>query len=139
MSGPTAWIRCIWPGLVIAALLGAGCDSRGTQGGRSAPPDTGHTPPLVGGACLYDRFVFRAAVDSVLPDGALLVRPDTGLTTRRRCDRVEEVRPGQWRAPRPVSGPAPVSGDSVEVAAEVIVTGTCVPCTANTRVVSGSR
>lgn len=123
--------------LVLASLVLAGCD-----GPREPPPGDGgsagetDSTPLVGGPCTYERIAFRGTVDSVLSDGALLVRTDTVPTPfRRRCDLAGDPETGRWRVPYRTTGAAPSRGDSVEVTAEVIVTGACVPCSLGSRIV----
>ncbi|HZD04396.1 MAG TPA: hypothetical protein VE173_05750, partial [Longimicrobiales bacterium] len=137
MRYPVIRIRRILAGLALATLVGAGCDSQGKQGGRVVSRDTSPDPPLVGGPCTYEHLAFRATVDSMLADGALLVRPDTTPAAGGLCDQVREAGGGRWRVPGPATGPRPTPGDTIEVVGDVIVTGTCVPCSTNTRVVAG--
>lgn len=139
MGHPVMGVVRIWTVLALAALPGAACGRQETQAGRDAGRDTDSSPPLVGGPCTYEHIGFRAVVDSVLTDGALLVRLDTTLTVRGLCDQVREVGGGRWRVPGPAARPQATPGDSVEVGGDVIVTGTCVPCSVATRLLSDGR
>jgi hypothetical protein len=74
---------------------------------------------------------FRGTVDSVRSDGWVLVRVmDSIPANLGLCLRNEGAR---WRVPAP-RGDDPVGrGDTIEVSGEVILTGTCTPCSLSSR------
>lgn len=125
-------------GVIIGSVLSGACESeqRGGSDSAAVAGDTTPEPPLVGGACSYQPLTFRATVDSVFGDGALLVRADSVPATAGACHLIRDEGLGRWRVPGPRSGESSEVGDTVEVAGEVIVMGTCTPCSVNTSVIS---
>ncbi len=89
-----------------------------------------NTLPIVGGACTYEPLAFRAVVDSVASNRAVLVQVLDSLPANApTCLR--EGPPDRWWVPAPAE--PIVSGDTIDVSGQVIVTGTCSPCSLTAR------
>jgi len=84
--------------------------------------------PVVGGACTYEPFEFRAVVDSSLSDGTLLVRPQDVVPIGGRCHLLRDAGDGRWRVLAQDGRIQASSGDSITVSGQVITLGTCTPC-----------
>ena len=110
--------------------------SRPISGSDASDSDT---VPLVGGSCTYEDVAFRAAVDSVLAGrGLLIVEALDGLATEPNlCGSVTEGVGIRWIVPPPASGPGVRVGDVLDVEGQVLVTGTCTPCSLFSRRVEG--
>lgn len=93
--------------------------------------------PVVGGPCTYEPFEFRAAVDSALSDGTLLVSALDAVTTDGRCHLLQDAGEGHWRVLTRGGNASPTRGDTVDVSGEVITTGTCTPCALGYSLASG--
>jgi hypothetical protein len=74
---------------------------------------------------------FRGTVDSVGSDGRVLVQVlDTVPANLGLCLRSEGAR---WWVPSPPPADSIGRGDTIEVSGQVIVTGTCAPCSVFSR------
>lgn len=102
------------------------------DGARPVPHDTiRDSVPLVGGACTYAPVAFRGIVDSVAPDGRVLVQVlDSVPGNLSLCLRSEDAL---WWVPSPRQEQGVSHGDTIEVSGEVIATGTCTPCSLSSR------
>ncbi|MGD8601031.1 MAG: hypothetical protein PVF19_06770 [Gemmatimonadota bacterium] len=127
--------------LVLFAFvtLLSGCDkdrSRPISGNDASDSDT---VPLVGGSCTYEDVAFPAAVDSVLAGRGLLIVEalDSVATEPNLCGSVAEGVGIRWIVPPPASGPEVRVGDVLDVEGQVLVTGTCTPCSLRSRHVQG--
>lgn len=125
--------------LLLAAVTLTACDgSDGGPSGRgeSAVDGAAANGPVVGGACAYEPFAFRATVDSALPDGALLVSALDAVPTGGRCHLLQDAGDGHWTVLQGAGTGTPARGDTIEISGEVIVTGTCTPCALGYRLAS---
>lgn len=87
--------------------------------------------PIAGGACTYMPVAFGGTVDSVGFDGRVLVQVlDSIPANLGLCLRNEGAR---WWVPSPPPDDPISRGDTIEVSGEVIVTGTCAPCSVRSR------
>lgn len=111
----------------ILLLAGTSCgQDRRADPGPGADPEPGEEP-VVGGPCSYEPLSFTVVVDSVLPNGDFLLDPVDSVPAAAGYCPLREAGNGLWRASASVVQRL-VSGDTAVVEGEVIVTGTCTPC-----------